>query len=128
MPSLTYLSANWLLVIIVILAVAIVGVCAFFLKNWKLAVATVVLIVFGLLYQNAVTSGIKIQMTKDAEEKTKLLTDRLDAANKTNDTYAAQAAKDAQTISDLEAKANEIPENDSPCLDSDSVGRLRSIR
>lgn len=128
MALLTYFGANWLLVIVVVLAVAIVGACAFFLKNWKLAVATVALIVFGLLYQNAVTSGIKIQMAKDADDKVKALTGRIQTLNELADADAKKAEEDAKRISELEALANATPKNDAPCLDRDAARRVLRIR
>lgn len=128
MAILTYLGSNWLLVIVVVLAVVVLGAAAFFLKNWKLALATIALIAAGFAYQNAVTTGIKEQMAKDAAAQVKILNDRINALNKVSAADAQRAKDDSQRISELEDKARATPANNSACFDVNTTRRVRGIQ
>jgi hypothetical protein len=123
-----YLAAHWTLVLAVVLGVVGLGAAAFFLKNWKFAVAAIVLAIAGFLYQGAVTHGIQLQMARDAAIKVALLNGRLEAINKIAAQDADLARANAQRISELESLANDTPKNDGACLDLDAVNRLRNIK
>jgi hypothetical protein len=128
MALLTYLAANWLLVLVVVLAVIVLGAAAFFLKNWKLALATIALIATGFAYQNAVTNGIKIEMANEAAAQVKILNERIEALNKVSAADAQRAKDDSQRISELEDKARATPANNSACFDVDTTRRVRGIQ
>lgn len=128
MAWLTYLGGHWTLAIACVLGVAALGAVAFFLRNWKFAVAAVVLAIAGFLYQGAVTDGIKLQMAKDAKERITFLQDYIDGVNAANEADAKRALEDHNTIEKLQEQVSATPKNDSSCLDSGAAGRLRNIR
>jgi uncharacterized membrane protein (DUF106 family) len=128
MAFLTYFGAHWLIAIACILGVVAFGAVAWFLKNWKFAVAAIVLAIFGFLYQSAVTDGIKIQMAKDAQQRIEMLQSQIHKLNSANEADAQRAIEDQKTIEQLQEQVNATPKNDASCLDADSARRLHNIR
>jgi cell division protein FtsB len=128
MAALSYLGAHWTLIIVVVLAVAVLGYLAFILKNWKAALAAVVLVMAGLAYQSADLAGYKRRVNEEAQAQVKLLNSRLAVLEAVSKAYNARAAYDAATIKKLEDEAKETPANSDQCLPADAARRVRSIR
>ena len=127
MALLSYLAAHWVLVLLVVLSVAGLSAGAWFLKNWKLAAAAIVLTVAGLAYQAASMEGYKRKVAEDAQEQLSTLKHRLGALQLTQALYAQKAAADAYLNTQLETLSRETPRNDSACLDLPAARRVRAI-
>jgi hypothetical protein len=123
-----YLATHWVLVIVVVLAVVGLGAGAWFLKNWKLALAAIALAVVGFMYQGAVMHGINVQLEKDMAEQLDISNGRLATINTLTLKDAFQAKKDSDANEALERLASETPKNDGPCLDAASSHRVWSGR
>lgn len=128
MAFLLYIMAHWVLVLIVTLSVIGLGAGAWFLKNWKLALAAIALAVAGFMYQGAVMHGINLQIANEAAGKIEILEDHIATLNKANALHNARALEDAKQIEELESSANETPANSSACLDADAARRVRNIK
>lgn len=128
MALLLYLMAHWVLVLVAVLSVVALGVAAWVFKNWKLALAAIVVAILGFMYQGAVMHGINLQIANEAAGKIEVLEDRIDTLNKTAEAHNARALEDAAQIEKLETEANETPANSSAALDRDAARRVRSIR
>lgn len=128
MALLLYLASHWALVLVAVLSVLGLGVASFVFKNWKMALAAIVVAIFGFVYQGSVMHGINLQIAKEAAEKIETLNGRIETMNKTAEQHNARAADDAAKIEELESRANETPANGSACLDIDSARRLRNIK
>lgn len=122
-----YFASHWMLVIIAVLVVAALGALGFFLKNWKMIVAAIVVAIFGFMYQGAVTSGIKLQMEKDAAAQVELLQGRIDTLNTIAASHALRLKADDEYTDGLEDQASETPKNDTLCLDAAAASRVRAI-
>jgi cell division protein FtsB len=128
MAYLSYLGSNWVLVIICVLAVIVLGYLAFILKNWKIALAAIVLVCFGLAYQKANMDGYKRRVNEEAAAQVKLLNDRIATMTLVTALDAQRAKDDQEKISELERLASETPPNTGVCLDADATRRVRAIR
>jgi hypothetical protein len=124
----SYIASNWELIVVVVLAVIALGAAAWFLKNWKIAVAAIVIAAFGFAYQSANMAGFNRAVAIETAVRTKLLQGRLDTLTTLAVKDNEQAIVDAKRINDLESIANETPKNDGFCLDASAVGRVQSIR
>lgn len=125
---LSYVGSNFALIAVVVLAVIALGAVAWFAKNWKVAVAAVVILGAGLAYQQIDKNAYQRRVAEEAAEKVKILQGRLDTMNQANQANAERALQDAARISELETQANETPANAGDCLDRDGAGRVRSIQ
>lgn len=125
--TLSYVSAHWFLILSVVLGVVGLGAFAWFAKNWKAALAAVVLVMAGLFYQSADLAGYKRAVDEAKAEQIKTLTDRLAVSNLITaaDTHLAMA--DAKLNTDLETLSRETPYNGAACLDVDAARRVRAI-
>jgi Flp pilus assembly protein TadB len=128
MAYLSYLGAHWALIIAVALVVIVLGALAWFLKNWKLAVAAFAVLAVGFAYQAVDMQGYKRRVAEDAARQVKVLQDRLDTLNAVNRAYSSRYADDQKKFSELEKKASETPPNSSVCLDRAGARRVQSIR
>ncbi len=128
MSLLSYLGAHWVLFILVVLSVSGLSAGAWFLKNWKLAAAAIVLTVVGLAYQAASMEGYKRKVAEDAQEQLRTLKHRLGAIQLTQALDAQRSTADVYLNSKLETLSRETPHNDSACLDIDAARRVRAIR
>lgn len=128
MALLLYFMSHWVLVIVVVLAVAGLSAAAWFFKNWKYALAAIALAVAGFMYQGAVMHGINLQIANEAAGKIEILEDRISTLNKANALHNARALEDAKQIEELENVANETPANSSAALDRDAARRVRNVR
>jgi hypothetical protein len=123
-----YLATHWVLVIVVVLAVVGFGIAAWVFRNWKLALAAIVLAVAGFMYQGAVMHGINVQLEKDMAEQLEISNGRQATINTLTLKDAFQAKKDSDANEALERTASETPKNDGPCLAADAAHRVWSIR
>ncbi len=128
MTLLLYLMSHWTLVLVTVLSVIGLGVASWVFKNWKMALAAIVVAIFGFMYQGAVMHGINLQVARDAAAKMEILEGRIDTMNKTAALHNKRAEEDAAKIEELENQANETPANSGACIDVDSARRLRNIR
>lgn len=128
MWALSYLWANFALIAVVTLAVVGLAVLAFFLKNWKAALAALVVLGLGFAYMQIDKSAYQRRVSEEAAEKVKALTDQIDNMNKVAEADVQRAIEDATKIAELEGKANETPANNGACLDIDGARRVRDIK
>ena len=128
MAYLSYLGAHWALIIAVALVVIVLGALAWFLKNWKLAIAAFTVLAVGFAYQAVDMQGYKRRVTEDAARQVKVLQERLDTLNAINRAYSSRYADDQKKLSELEKQASETPPNSSPGLPADAARRVRNIR
>ncbi|MGB3042432.1 MAG: hypothetical protein WBB98_04530 [Xanthobacteraceae bacterium] len=124
---LSYLGANFALVLVVVLAVVALGAVAWFAKNWKVAVAALVVAAAGLYAQQFDKNGYDRRVAEEVAEKTKVLQGRLDTLRDVNQADAERALAANARIAELEALAAQTPENDAPCLPEDAAKRVGDI-
>lgn len=125
---LSYLGSNWVLVILVVLGTAALGYVSFILRNWKLALAAVLLVMLGLGYQKANMDGYKRKVNEDAQAQLTTLKHRLATLSLLNASDTKRAQADQATISELKRLARETPKNDGACLGIDAARRVRAIK
>jgi len=128
MWALSYIGANWALILVVVLAVAALGAIAWFAKNWKIAVAALIVLGLAFTYQQIDKSAYQRRVNEEKAKEVKLLKERIATLSKVNEEHAERAINDATEIGRLEADASVTPANDSPCLDRDAAERVFRIR
>lgn len=128
MGYLSYVGSHWELIIVVVLGVLALGAIAYFLKNWKAAVAAIVLACAGFAYQTADMAGYNRAVNEQVAKKTEQLEFRIKLANEIADDYAVKAEKDNKKIDELEKSASETPKNYNTCFDVDTSGRVGRVR
>jgi apolipoprotein N-acyltransferase len=124
----SYIGSNFALILVVALAVIALGAVAWFAKNWKVAVAAVVVLGLGLAYQQIDKNAYQRAVAEQAAAKVAILQDRLDALTKVSEADAARAAEDALYIAALEAQAGTTPPNGGPCIPADAAKRIGGIQ
>lgn len=129
---LSYVGANWALILVVVLAVAGLGAVAFFAKNWKVAVAALAVLAAGFAYQQIDKNAYQRRVAEEAADKVRALEERLNVLNAANEQDAMRATADAARISELEDKTNAMPPPASPGraggLDRAAARRVSAIR
>lgn len=125
---LSYLGANLALVLVVVLAVVALGAVAWFAKNWKVAVAAVVVAAAGLYAQQFDKNGYDRRVAEEVAEQTKVLQDRLNTLQAVNTADAERALAANARIAELETLAAQTPANDNQCLPEDAAKRVGDIR
>ncbi|HDA7126298.1 TPA: hypothetical protein O5T86_001302 [Staphylococcus aureus] len=125
---LSYVGANWALILVVALAVIALGAVAWFAKNWKVAVAAIAILAAGFAYQQIDKNAYQRRVSEEAAARVKTLEARLDTLNKANDENTERAINDAAEIGRLREMAKATPANDGPCLDIDAAGRVSGVR
>jgi cadmium resistance protein CadD (predicted permease) len=124
----SYLGANGLLVIVVILAIAALGGVAFLAKSWKLAVIAVIVLGAGLAYQWIDRQAYQRRVDEEARARVTALEQRIATMNWAAEEDAKRASADADRIAALEGLVNDTPANADRCLDRDAAGRVRAVR
>lgn len=125
---LSYLGANFALVIVVVLAVLALGTVAWFAKNWKVGAAAVAILVAGLAYQQIDHNAYKRAQAEQKARELRILQDRIGALL-TISAADAQRAKVAEaTIEALRSQARDTPANSAACLPQDAAKRVGGIR
>jgi hypothetical protein len=122
------LGANFALVLVVVLAVVALGAVAWFAKNWKVAVAALVVAAAGFGAQQFDKNGYDRRVAEEVAEQTKVLQGRLDALQAVTQADAMRALKANARIAELEARAAETPTNNAPCLPEDAAMRVGGIQ
>lgn len=127
MWALSYLGANAALIAVVALAIIALGALAWFAKNWKLAVAAVVILAAGFSYMQIDKNAYQRRVAEEKAEQVRTLQNRIDTLNKANQADAERAIENATEIARLDALAHDTPANSGDCLDIDATRRVRSI-
>jgi signal transduction histidine kinase len=124
---LSYIGAHWFLILSCIMLTIGLGAFAWFTKNWKAAVAAVVVVMAGLFYQSADLGGYKRALDEAKSAQIETLTNRVAVLSLLNaqDTYRAVA--DAKLNTQLETLASDTPPNAGPCLDAAAAHRVWAI-
>lgn len=125
---LSYLGANFALILVVVLLVLALGAIAWFAKNWKVAVAAILLVCAGLGYQQIDKSAYQRRVSEEAAERVAVLQGRLDTLQAVSQADAERALKASAVITELERTASLTPPNAGPCLDEGAAGRVGGIK
>ncbi len=104
------------------------GAFAWFAKNWKAAVAAVVLVAAGFAYQQADLGGYKRRLDEEKAAQIELLQTRLLTLAIVSEKDHQQVISDNFLNSKMKQLASETPKNDGPCLDADAARRVWAIR
>jgi apolipoprotein N-acyltransferase len=125
---LSYLGANFALILVVVLLVVALGAIAWFAKNWKVAVAAVLVVCAGLGYQQIDKNAYQRRVSEEAAERVAVLQSRLDTLQAVSQADAERALKASAIITELERTANMTPPNNGPCLDANAASRVGDIK
>lgn len=128
MWALSYLGANFALVLVVVIAVVALGAVAWVAKNWKVAVAAVAVLGAGLAYQQIDKTAYQRRVAEEAAQQVKVLQGRLDTLQAVNRADAERALAANARIVELETKAAQTPANDGACLPEDAAKRVGDIQ
>ena len=124
---LSYLGANFALVLATGLGVLALAAIAWFTKNWKAAVAAGVVLIAGLAYQQIDHNAYNRAQAERKAREVAVLQGRIDALTKASEADAARATADAATINRLRALAAQTPANDTLSLPADAAKRVGDI-
>lgn len=125
---LSYITSNFALILIVTLAVVALGAVAWFAKNWKVAVAAVVVLAAGLAYQHIDKTAYQRRVAEEAAQQVKVLQGRLDTLQAVNVADVERALAANARIQELEALARQTPANDAECFSEDAAKRVGDIQ
>lgn len=128
MWALSYIGSNFALILVVVLAVVALGAVAWFARNWKVAVAAILVLCVGLAYQHVDKTAYQRRVSEEAARDKKVLQGRLDTLQKQTAADAERAKADAAYIESLEALASETPANDKPAIDQGTANRIGAIK
>lgn len=132
---LSYLGANWSLIIVVALLVVALILFAILAKNLWAIFAAIVLLALGFayaqidktVYQRAAAEQLADKLkTKDAELEA--AHDRINVLNAAYEADAMQALTDADEISKLQARIHETPPDTTIALNRAAAGRVRAFK
>lgn len=126
--ALSYIGSTWALILVVVLAVVALGAVAWFSRNWKVAVAAIIVLALGLAYQQIDKNAYQRAVSEQAAAQVKALQARVALLNAVTKQDAERAAKDAAEIEQLREHAGQTPANTSPCLDDGAAARIGAIR
>jgi len=124
----SYVTANFALILVVVLAVVALGALAWFAKNWKLALAALVVLALAFAYQQIDRNAYQRRVSEEAATKVAIIQKRLEALNSLAEAYTARYEADQAELTKLKRIASETPINRSPCLDLNAARRVRDIR
>lgn len=126
--ALSYIGANFALIVVVVLAVLALAAVAWFAKNWKVAVAAGLVLMAGLAYQQIDKTAYQRRVAEEAAQRVQVLQGRLDAVAAAGEADAKRAADNAAALEDLRQKASQTPANAAACLPEDAAKRVGDIR
>jgi hypothetical protein len=126
--ALSYIGAHWFLILSVVAGTAGLAAFAWFTKNWKAALAAVVLVMAGLFYQSADLGGYKRALDEQKAAEIQTLQTRLLTVSMLNANDAKRAVADQFVLTQLEKLASETPPNLGPCLDAAAAHRVWAVR
>lgn len=125
---LSYITANFALILVVAIAVIALGSVAWFAKNWKVAVAAACVLAAGFAYQQIDKNAYQRRVAEEAAAKVAVLQKRLDTLQAVNRADTERALAVHARIAELELLAAQTPVNGGPCLDADAAGRVGGIK
>lgn len=125
---LSYLSANFALVLATWLGVLALAAIAWFTKNWKAAVAAGFVLIAGLAYQQVDKNAYQRRVAEEAAQQVKVLQGRLDALAVANEADSARATTDTAALDSLRQQAAQTPANNAACFDVEAAKRVGGIR
>jgi CBS-domain-containing membrane protein len=128
MAALSYIGAHWALIVVVVLATMALGYLAFVLRNWKVALAAIVLVCAGLAYQSADLAGYKRRVNEESAARITQLESRIAVLDTLQNDNARRALADSLEISRLEGLASETPPNNGACFDAATSRRVRDVK
>ena len=128
MWALSYIGSNFALILVVVLAVVALGAVAWFAKNWKVAVAALLVLGAGLAYQHIDKTAYQRRVSEEAAAEVATLKGRLATLQKQTAADAERAKADAAYIESLEAQAGETPANNTPAIDKSTANRIGAIK
>lgn len=121
----SYIGSNFALIAVVVLVVAALVVIAIFSRNWKVAVAALIVTAAGLGYQHLDKMIYQRFVAEQAANEIAMLKGRLKTLSDANEAHAKRAAADADEIETLKT---ETPKNDKPAIDAETAKRIGKIR
>jgi len=124
----SYVSANLALILVVILVVVALGALAWFVRNWKVAVAALAVLAMAFAYQQIDRNAYQRRVAEEAALKVGLMQKRLEALNSLTEAYNARYEADQAELDKLKRLASETPNDNRPCLGIDAARRVRDIR
>lgn len=124
---LSYLGANFALVLVFVLAVVALVAVAWFAKNWKFAVAAACVLAAGMAYQQVDKTAYQRRVSEEAAAKVAVLQGRLDTLQAVNAADSERALAANARIAELEALAAQTPANEMACLPEDSAKRVGDV-
>jgi membrane protein implicated in regulation of membrane protease activity len=125
---LSYVGAHWALIVSITLLVIGLGVLAFFLKNWKIAAAAILIVAVAMAFQAYGISEYTRRVNEEAVAQVETLKGRMFTLSKINDEAGKRAVADQDKISKLESDASATPANPTVCLDAAAASRVRRIK
>lgn len=125
---LSYLGANFALIVVVTLAVLALAAVAFFARNWKVALAAIAVLAAGFAYMQIDKNAYQRRVSEEAAAQVAMLRGRLVTLQKQTDADAERAKTDATYIETLEAEASQTPANATPGIPADVAKRIGAIR
>jgi CBS-domain-containing membrane protein len=128
MWALSYIGSNFALILVVVIAVIALGAVAWFARNWKVAVAALLVLGAGLAYQHVDKTAYQRRVSEEAAAEVATLKGRLATLQKQTAADAERAKADAAYIDALEALANDTPRNDTPAIYKDTANRIGAIK
>lgn len=125
---LSYLGANFALIAVVVLLVIALGAIAWFAKNWKVAVAAILLVCAGLGYQQIDKNAYQRRVSEEAAAQVQVLQGRLDTLAAVTAEDAKSAKADSEYIKALETVIGDTPPNATVCLDAETSKRIGDVK
>lgn len=126
--ALSYISANWALIVSVVLVIVGLGFLAFFLKNWKAAAAALAIAALAFAFQWTDRNAYQRRVNEESVAAFERLKSNLELANQIADDHMKRAEVDAAKIEELERLAASTPANSNACFDIDTTRRVRALR
>lgn len=124
----SYIGSNFALITVVVLVVVALATIAWFARNWKVAVAAVIVIAVALAYQQIDKNAFERALHEQKARELAVLRKQITELAKINQADTERALADAAEIARLEALAGATPPNDRACLDTDAARRVRAIQ
>lgn len=128
MWALSYIGSNFALILVVVIAVIALGAVAWFARNWKVAVAALLVLGAGLAYQHIDKTAYQRRVSEEAAAEVATLKGRLVTLQKQTAADAERAKADAAYIEALEVLAGDTPPNDTPAIDKNTANRIGAIK
>jgi hypothetical protein len=132
---LSYLGANWSLILCVVLIVAALIAVGIFARNWKAFVAAGAILAAGYAYQQIDKNGFERAKAEELaslntrhEQEIADLHQRIIVLNWLGDQHEQRTMADSARINELEEMSRATPVNDNRCLDRAATRRVRDIR